>query len=203
LHLDAVNEAGEGTEDVCWDERDNPETVADEAMCFSTPLVVHWKRSELSEALSLDESGLGEEGAMQLADLAGRGPRGLLFPPLKLPPPPLLVWRLLDAEETLRGMMYEADGNVDVKETKETKTKKRREEGTQNVQARGDEETTRMKAADGLAVTLLTKSQGLLIASGVSSTSAELSAVSSLLLQLLQPLVPAEEPHITAGLRRQ
>lgn len=125
MHLDAVNEAGEGTEDVCWDERDNPETVADEAMCFSTPLVVHWKRSELSEALSLDESGLGEEGAMQLADLAGRGPLGLLllFPPLKLPPPPLLVWRLLDAEETRRGMIYEADGNVDVKETK----KKRRE----------------------------------------------------------------------------
>lgn len=79
-----------------------------EARCFSTALVVHWKRSELSDALSLDESGLGDEGAMQLADLAGRGPRGaplLLLPPL---PPLALVTpaaaRLLDADETRRGM---------------------------------------------------------------------------------------------------
>lgn len=54
------------------------------AKCLSTPLVVHWKRSELSDALSLDESGLGEAGAMQLADLAGRGPRKPLPPPLPL-----------------------------------------------------------------------------------------------------------------------
>lgn len=97
------------------------EDRADEALsllarCLSTPLVVHWNRSELSEALSLDESGLGEAGAMQLADLAGRGPRKLLPPALEatLLPAPLAVdpvtlelraCRLLEADETRRGMM--------------------------------------------------------------------------------------------------
>lgn len=77
-----------------------------EAKCFSTPDVVHWKRSELSEALSLDESGLGDEGAIQLADLAGRGPRtaDVELPPPPLPPPTLLC-KLLEADDTRRGMM--------------------------------------------------------------------------------------------------
>jgi hypothetical protein len=75
----------------------------------------------LSEALSLDESGLGEAGAMQLADLAGRGPPRklllLLLVAVLLPPPPLCVdpppgtadepmaCKLLDADETRLGMV--------------------------------------------------------------------------------------------------
>ena len=74
----------------------------------------------MSEALSLDESGLGEAGAIQMADLAGRGPIRKLLLLLLLPPPtalcvvdpPLLVTadepmacKLLDADETRLGMV--------------------------------------------------------------------------------------------------
>lgn len=93
------------------------------ARCLSTPVVVHWNRSELSDALSLEESGLGEAGAMQLAALAGRvPPRKLLLLP---PPPPLLcvdpppakvdepmACKLLDADETRRGMIVTAEWMV-------------------------------------------------------------------------------------------
>lgn len=74
----------------------------------------------MSEALSLDESGLGEAGAIQLADLAGRGPTRKLLLLLLLPPPPPtalcvdpplgtadepMACKLLDADETRLGMV--------------------------------------------------------------------------------------------------
>ena len=137
LFLEAVNDAEDG-EPVwpCWlaaarevaaDEDNAEEALSLRAKCLSTPVVVHWNRSELSDALSLDESGLGEAGAMQLADLAGRGPRKLLllvllFPPPP-PPPPLLLCvvddppaaepmacKLLDADETRRGILEWRNG---------------------------------------------------------------------------------------------
>ena len=64
-------------------------------------LVDHWNKSELSDALSLDESGLGEAGAMQLGVLAGRGPRDPEDPPAPLVP----ALDKLPIEETRRGIL--------------------------------------------------------------------------------------------------
>jgi hypothetical protein len=124
-NLEAVREADEGDDKCCCPtEEREAEAVEEEAeaKCFSTPLGVHWNRSELSDALSLDESGLGEAGAIQLADLAGRGPRGEAL----LEDEPAAACRLLEAEETRRGMAEcNGDGGFELNKNNQTQKPKK------------------------------------------------------------------------------